>query len=280
MENRIVDKIIINALDEDLGWGDVTTDSTVAEASISCGYFIAKESGIIAGIEVAERVFFLIDESVVFDKMSVDGEFVDKGEIIAKVSGSSRSILKGERTALNLLQRMSGIATETNRYVKHLNGLKACVIDTRKTVPGLRYLDKYSVRAGGGKNHRYNLSDLILIKDNHISAAGGITNAVKAAKEKLSHALKIEVEVENLEMLEEAIDAGADIIMLDNMTPEVMRQAVEITAGKALLEASGNVSLDPLSSRYIRTVGLTGVDLISVGAITHSVRALDISLKF
>lgn len=280
MEFRIIDKIINTALEEDLGWGDVTTDITVSENSISEGFFIAKESGIIAGIDVAERVFFLVDDTVVFDKMSVDGEYVEKGEIIAKISGSSRSILKGERTALNLLQRMSGIATETGRYVKHLHGLKASIIDTRKTVPGLRYLDKYSVRAGGGRNHRYNLSDMILIKDNHISAAGGITEAVNAAKEKLTHTLKIEVEVENLEMLEEAIAAGADIIMLDNMSPEVMRQAVEITAGKALLEASGNISLDPLSDRFIRTVGLTGVDLISVGALTHSVRAMDISLKF
>lgn len=280
MEWRIVDQIINMALDEDLGWGDVTTESTIPEDTISAGVFIAKEAGIIAGIDVAERVFAIVDSSVVFDKMVVDGEHVENGEVLASITGSARSILKGERTALNLMQRMSGIASETNRYAKAISGTTANVVDTRKTMPGLRYLDKYAVRAGGGKNHRYNLSDLILIKDNHIAAAGGIQKAVESAKKRLTHALKIEVEVENLEMLQEAIDAGADIIMLDNMTAEVMREAVEITAGRALLEASGNISIDPISSRYIRTVAMTGVDIISVGALTHSVKSMDISLKF
>ena len=280
MEWRIVDSIINMALEEDLGWGDVTTESTIKEASVSEGVFIAKENGIIAGINVVERVFRIVDESLVFDKMTADGEFIEKGQIIAVVSGSSWSILKAERTALNLLQRMSGIATETNKYVEQISDLKASIVDTRKTMPGLRYLDKYSVRAGGGKNHRYNLSDLILIKDNHIKAAGGVKNAVKAAKVKLTHALKIEVEVENLEMLEEAIEAGADIIMLDNMTSKVMGDAVALVCGRVLLEASGNISLDPNSDRFVRKVAMTGVDIISVGAITHSVKFMDISLKF
>ena len=280
MEWRIVDTIINLALEEDLGWGDVTTESTIHEAAVSEGVFIAKEAGIIAGIDVAERVFKLVDDSLVFDKMTVDGEHVEIGEIIATISGSSRSILKGERTALNLIQRMSGIASETNRYVKLTAGTNARIVDTRKTMPGLRYLDKYSVRAGGGKNHRYNLSDLILIKDNHIKAAGGIKKAVQAAEARLTHALKIEVEVENLAMLEETLASGADIIMLDNMTPEMMKEAVEIVSGSALLEASGNISLEPNSDRYVRTVAMTGVDIISVGAITHSVKSMDISLKF
>lgn len=280
MEWRIVDPIINMALEEDLGWGDVTTESTIHETSISEGVFIAKETGIIAGIDVAERVFKIVDESLDFDKMAVDGEFVEKGEVLATISGSSRSILKGERTALNLLQRMSGIATETNRYVKQVAGMKTNIVDTRKTMPGLRYLDKYAVRAGGGKNHRYNLSDLILIKDNHIKAAGGIKKAVEASRSRLTHVLKIEVEVENLKMLEEAMAAGADIIMLDNMTTEMMKEAVEIVGGRVLLEASGNISLEPNSDRFVRTVAMTGVDIISVGALTHSVKSMDISLKF
>ena len=280
MEWRIVDSIINMALEEDLGWGDVTTESTIKEASVSEGVFIAKENGVIAGINVVERVFRIVDESLVFDKMAADGESIEKGQIIAVVSGSSWSILKAERTALNLLQRMSGIATETNKYVEQISDLKASIVDTRKTMPGLRYLDKYSVRAGGGKNHRYNLSDLILIKDNHIKAAGGVKNAVNAAKVKLTHALKIEVEVENLDMLDEAIESGADIIMLDNMTSEVMGDAVALVCGRVLLEASGNISLDPNSDRFVRKVAMTGVDIISVGAITHSVKFMDISLKF
>lgn len=278
LEKRLVDKIIINALEEDLGWGDVTTDSIISEKAQIKGHFIAKEQGIICGIEVCRRVFLLMDESICFDIIKTDGQKVQNGDIIAKISGSARNILKGERTALNLLQRMSGIATATNRYVEEVGELPTKIVDTRKTAPGLRILDKYAVKAGGGQNHRFNLSDMVLIKDNHIKAAGGITPAVKAAKENLSHAVKIEVEVESLAELQEAILAGADIVMLDNMPNEIMKEAAKIADGKVLLEASGNVG--QYEERSARSIAETGVDLISIGALTHSVKALDISLKF
>ncbi|MDF2591731.1 MAG: nadC [Clostridia bacterium] len=273
-----VDRIIKNALEEDLGWGDVTTDSTIPKESAIKGNFIAKEQGIVCGIGVCKRVFEILDNSVVFEIQISDGVMAQKGDIIAKISGPSRSILKGERVSLNLLQRMSGIATAAYKYAEAVQGTSARVVDTRKTMPGLRILDKYSVLTGGCHNHRFNLSDLVLIKDNHIKAAGGITPAVKGAKEKLSHALKIEVEVESLEQLKEALEAGADIVMLDNMSLEMMREAVQLAKGKAILEASGNVALEGL--RSVKAIAETGVDIISVGALTHSVSAMDISLRF
>lgn len=278
LEMSIVDKIIKNALEEDLGWGDVTTDSTIPSATEIAGKFISKQQGVICGIEVCKRVFEILDSTIAFEILVHDGQRVEKGDVIANISGSARSILKGERVALNLLQRMSGIATTAGKYAEAVKGTAARVVDTRKTMPGLRMLDKHAVLTGGCHNHRYNLSDLVLIKDNHIKAAGGITPAVKAAKSKLSHALKIEVEVESLEQLEEALSTGADIIMLDNMTLDIMKEAVRITNGRALLEASGNVELS--GERSASAIAQTGVDIISVGALTHSVKAMDISLRF
>jgi nicotinate-nucleotide pyrophosphorylase (carboxylating) len=220
----------------------------------------------------------MLDQDIIFEIYKKDGEKVTTGDIIATIKGRARNILKGERVALNLIQRMSGIATLTYSYVKMVEGFSAKIVDTRKTIPGLRILDKYSVKMGGGHNHRFNLSDLVLIKDNHIKAAGGITPAVKAAKSTLSHAVKIEVEVETMEMLKEAMDAGADIVMLDNMNLNQMSEAVSIAKGKVLLEASGNVELN--GERNVRAIAETGVDIISVGALTHSVKAMDISLRF
>ena len=278
LDNNIIDRIIKNALQEDLGWGDVTTDSTIPDTAVIRGNFIAKEEGIICGIEVCRRVFEMVDRSIDFQARMKDGQIASKGDIIAEISGNARSILKGERTALNFFQRMSGIATMTSKYVSEISGLKARIVDTRKTAPGLRVLDKYSVKVGGGFNHRFNLSDMVLIKDNHIKAAGGITPAVAAAKGKCSHALKIEVEVESIRELIEAIEAGADIVMLDNMTLDMMKEAVSIASGKVLLEASGNITIG--GERSVRAVAETGVDIISAGALTNSVKALDISLRF
>lgn len=278
LEMSKVDRIIRNALEEDLGWGDVTTDSTIPSTTMIAGKFIAKEQGIVCGIEVCKRVFETLDPSITFEILKQDGERVQYGDIIANISGLARSILKGERVSLNFLQRMSGIATMADKYATAVKGTFARVVDTRKTMPGLRILDKYAVLTGGCRNHRYNLSDLVLIKDNHIKAAGGITPAIEAAKSKLSHALKIEVEVESLEQLKEAISAGADIIMLDNMSLEMMREAVKLTNKRALLEASGNIELT--GERNAEDIAQTGVDIISVGALTDSVIAMDISLRF
>jgi nicotinate-nucleotide pyrophosphorylase (carboxylating) len=278
LEMLTVDKIIINSLEEDLGWGDVTTDSTIPEDVKINGNFIAKEQGVLCGIEVCKRVFELLDSTIVFEIVIVDGQKVQKGDILARISGPARSILKGERVSLNILQRMSGIATAASKYSEAIKGTNARIVDTRKTMPGLRILDKYAVLMGGCQNHRFNLSDLVLIKDNHIKAAGGITPAVSAAKKKLSHTLKIEVEVETLEQLQEALDVGADIIMLDNMSLDLMKEAVQRTKGRALLEASGNVALE--GERSAKAIAQTGVDIISVGALTHSVFAMDISLRF
>lgn len=228
-----------------------------------------------AGIDIARRTFELVGGEVTFVKKKADGDLLEKGDIVAEISGNAASILMGERTALNLMQRASGIATATRRAMQAVEGTQARITDTRKTMPGLRKLDKYAVRAAGAVNHRFSLSDGILIKDNHIAAAGGIAPAVRAAKRKAPHTLKVEVEVESLDGLREALEAGADIIMLDNMSCALMREAVEITAGRAVLEASGN-----MGERDLAEVAATGVDLISIGGLTHSVKALDISLKF
>lgn len=278
LDNIIIDKIIENALAEDLGWGDVTTDSTIPDAAVVKGNFIAKAEGIICGIEICRRVFEIVDRGIEFQAFMEDGRRVFSGDVIAAINGNARSILKGERTALNFFQRMSGIATMTDKFVSKTSDLKAKIVDTRKTVPGLRILDKYSVKVGGGFNHRFNLSDMVLIKDNHIRAAGGITPAVAAARKNSSHAVKIEVEVESIRELIEAMGAGADIVMLDNMTLDMMKEAVSIAGGKVLLEASGNIALE--GERDVKTVAETGVDIISVGALTNSVEALDISLRF
>ena len=271
----MIDKIIKNSLDEDIGTGDITTNTTIPRECTASGEYVAVQDGIICGLEVAKRVFELLDPTVVFTAGVKDGDSVKKGDIIAEISGNACNILIGERTSLNLMQRMSGIATRTAQAVKTVAGTGVKIADTRKTMPGLRVLDKYAVRCGGGTNHRFNLADGILIKDNHIAAAGGIANAVAGARAGAPHTLKIEVEVADFDQLEQAIAAKADIIMLDNMSCEQMAQAVKIIDGRAVVEASGN-----MGDKDLRQVADTGVDIISIGALTHSVVALDISLKF
>jgi len=270
-----LDDFLLAALREDIGTGDVTTNCCIPADAVSAGAFRAKEPGVVCGLGVAARVFELLDGEVRVACKVKDGDHVCAGDVIAGITGPSRSILTGERTALNLLQHISGVATRTAEAVEAVRGTKARIVDTRKTTPGLRVLDKYAVRCGGGSNHRFNLSDGALIKDNHIAAAGGIANAVALVRGNCPHTLKIEVEAETVEQVAEALEAGADIIMLDNMAPEAMAEAVGLVAGRALTEASGN-----MGERNLRPVAETGVDFISIGALTHSVKALDISLKF
>lgn len=269
-----IDNIITNALMEDINYIDAAADNLIPPEHESSAYYVAKDSGIVCGIEIAKRVFELSGENVTFKILMADGTKVKKGDIIAELEGSTLTMLKGERTALNILQHMSGIATATNKCVELVAGTKAAVTDTRKTLPGLRALQKYAVTVGGGKNHRYNLSDAAMLKDNHIDAYGGITAAVSALREKIGHTVKIEVEVRTLDELREALDNKVEIIMLDNMSCEEMKEAVEITNGRALLEASGNVTAE-----NIRSVAETGVNIISLGALTHSVKCFDISMK-
>ncbi|AEV70639.1 carboxylating nicotinate-nucleotide diphosphorylase [Acetivibrio clariflavus] len=269
-----IDNIIINSLKEDMPAGDITTDNIIDENAMSFAKMIAKDSGVIAGLDVAKRVFELLDQDVKFDKHTEDGQWVSKGDVIATIHGKTRALLKGERTALNILQRLSGIATITRQYADKIKHLKAKVVDTRKTTPGLRMLEKYAVRVGGGTNHRFCLSDGVLIKDNHIKAAGGIKKAIELVRNKIPHTIKIEVETETIDQVLEAIDGKADIIMLDNMGLDMMKEAVKIINGKAIVEASGNVTLDTIVE-----IAETGVDIISVGSLTHSVRAFDISMK-
>lgn len=275
MNKILINKIINNALEEDLAWGDITTESTVQEGQVSLANLISKQPFIICGLDIFEMVMNTVDSNIAVTKFFKDGDKLNKGDIIAEIKGSSRSILSAERVALNLLQRMSGVATQTFDIVSALKDTKTTVVDTRKTTPGLRILEKYAVLIGGGKNHRFNLADGVLIKDNHIKAAGSITNAVNAARAYIPHTLKIEVETESLDDVKEALDCKADIIMLDNMDLETMKKAVELIDGRAISEASGN-----MGDRDLNEVAKTGVDLISVGALTHSVKAIDISLKF
>lgn len=270
-----VDEIIKTALCEDINYLDTTTDYLIDESQTDSAKFLAKSDGVLCGIEIALRVFELLQPSGFEAKVyKHDGDKLKSGDIIAEIYGKTRTILKGERTALNLLQHMSGIATATNKAVELVKGTNASIADTRKTLPGLRPLQKYAVTLGGGRNHRYNLSDAAMLKDNHVDAGGGIENAVSILKSKLGHMTKVELEVRSLDELKQALNAGVDVIMLDNMSPELMKEAVKITNGKALLEASGNITDDTL-----RAVAETGVDIISMGALTHSVKAFDISLK-
>ncbi len=270
-----MDPIIQAALQEDFPFGDITTESCVPETACIRGYFLAKEDFVVCGLPVLQRVFELVGEAVKVTLRVHDGQRVLKGDILADIEGPARAVLTGERTALNFLQHLSGIATYTAQAVNAVSGTKARITDTRKTTPGLRILEKYAVQVGGGSNHRMGLSDGVLIKDNHIVAAGGIAAAVSAARSSISHMLKIEVETTNLAEIDEALKAHADIIMLDNMTNEQMKQAVLHIGGRALVEASGN-----MGDRDLRAVAETGVDLISIGALTHTVRTADISLKF
>ena len=272
--NKIyVDNIIKTALLEDINYCDVTTDYLMPAEQEGMAEFVSKADGIVCGTEIAVRVFQILDENISFEILKKDGEEVKKGDLILTVKGKTAVLLKGERTALNLIQHMSGISTASNKYAKIVEDTNASIADTRKTLPGLRPLQKYAVMTGGAKNHRYNLSDAAMLKDNHIDAAGGITAAITKLRSKIGHMTKIEVETRNLDELQEALDAKADIIMLDNMSPELMKKAVEITNKRAVLEASGGITDETL-----RAVAESGVDIISVGALTHSVKAFDISM--
>ncbi|MBP2629826.1 MAG: nicotinate-nucleotide pyrophosphorylase [Firmicutes bacterium] len=274
VNNLILDDLLRRSLMEDIGIGDITSEAIFAEDHISQGYLIAKEKFILAGIDVFIRSFTLLDERVNIKSRYKDGMLIQKGEKFAIFEGPTRTLLSGERVALNFLQRMSGIATQTSRFVEVLKECSTTIVDTRKTTPGLRMLEKYAVKVGGGNNHRYGLDSMVLIKDNHIKAAGSILQAVERVRSNASYFRKIEVEVENLSQVEDALVAGADIIMLDNMNSVMIKQAVEMIHGKALVEVSGNVVLE----RMTELAGL-GVDIISSGALTHSVKAADISMR-
>lgn len=269
-----IDDVIKRAIQEDINYVDVTTDYLLSDDAVTTANYVAKDSGVVAGVGIAVRVYELLDATVEYEIRKQDGDAVQKGDIILTLKGKTKTLLKGERTSLNLIQHLSGIATMTNKCVRLVEGTNATITDTRKTLPGLRALQKYAVTVGGGRNHRYNLSDGAMLKDNHIDAYGSMTNAVNALRAKIGHMVKIEVETRNLDELREALSAGADVIMLDNMSLEEMRKAVEITAGRAKLEASGNIT-----DENIRAVAETGVDIISLGALTHSVKAFDISMK-
>lgn len=267
-----VDFIIDHAFREDIGSGDITSNSLIPESTTAKASMTAKADGVIAGLPIAKKVFEKLDSKLIWKPVVKDGDRVKKGDLIVDIEASFRALLTGERLALNLLQRLSGIATETSKYVKEVEGTKVKILDTRKTVPGLRTFDKYAVKMGGGTNHRIGLFDLAMIKDNHIKIAGGIAKAVAQVREAISSDIKIEVETTTLDEVTQAADAGADIIMLDNMSNETMTKAVELINGRSLVEASGNMNLQRLKG-----VAATGIDVISVGALTHSVIALDIS---
>ena len=268
------DQLIRMALQEDITSEDVSTNAVMPTATKGTVDLIAKEDGVVAGLEIYARVFTILDEKTEIDLHCKDGDEVKKGELMAMVTGDIRVLLSGERVALNYLQRMSGIATYTRQVAKLLEGSNVTLLDTRKTTPNCRVFEKYAVRVGGGHNHRYNLSDGVLLKDNHIGAAGSVAKAVKMAKAYAPFVRKIEIEVETLDQVKEAVEAGADIIMLDNMTPEVMKQAVELIDGRAQTECSGNITKENIQK--IREIG---VDFVSSGALTHSAPILDISMK-
>lgn len=269
-----VDELIMSALREDISSEDVTTNAVMRTAAKGTVDLICKQDGILAGLDVFKRVFTLLDASTEFEMYVKDGDSIKKGDKLGTITGDIRVLLSGERTALNYLQRMSGIATYTNSLAKLLEGSKTKLLDTRKTTPNMRIFEKYAVKAGGGYNHRYNLSDGILLKDNHIGAAGGVAKAVEMAKEYAPFVRKIEVETENLDMVREAVEAGADIIMLDNMSHDMMKEAIKIIDGRAETECSGNVTLENAAA-----LADLGVDYISCGALTHSAPILDLSLK-
>lgn len=269
-----VDKLLMMALEEDITSEDISTNCVMPEYQKGSVDLICKQDGVIAGLGVFKRVFELLDDTAAFDMKVKDGDRVTKGQLMGVVTGDIRALLSGERTALNYLQRMSGIATYTNEIVKMLEGSHTTLLDTRKTTPNMRIFEKYAVKAGGATNHRYNLSDAVMLKDNHIGAAGSITKAVKMARDYVSFVNKVEVEVENLDMVREAVEAGADIIMLDNMSHDQMKEAIKIIDGRALTECSGNVTKE-----NIPNIVDLGVDYVSSGALTHSAPIMDISLK-
>lgn len=275
MNPFILDPILRRALEEDIGTGDVTTLATIAPGTQASAELVAKEDFVLSGIDVAQRVFHLLSAETAFEKLITDGQAVKRGEVLAWIKGEAAVLLQGERVALNLLQRMSGVATLTAAFMREVEGTRAVIVDTRKTTPGLRVLEKYAVRSGGGGNHRMALYDAVLIKENHVAAAGGISAAVARAKQNVPHTQKIEVEVRNQDEVEEALDAGADILLLDNMSLQELSAAVELVGDRAITEASGGVNLET-----VRAIAETGVSLISVGALTHSYRSVDISMLF
>lgn len=274
LDRFLIEDILKNALREDISYVDITSEYLIDGDLKGEAVIIAKERGVVCGIDVASLVFSIVDDSIEFIKIKKDTDVVNKGELIANVRGSLKSILKAERVALNFIQRMSGIASKSRELIDLVKDLDVKIVDTRKTTPGLRIFEKYAVVSGGAFNHRFNLSDTVMIKDNHIKAIGSITEAIKRVKSRVPHTTKIEIEVENLKQLRKALDAKADIILLDNMNIKDMREAVEITNNKAILEASGNIN-----SKNLRKVAETGVDIISVGGLTHSFKSMDISLN-
>jgi nicotinate-nucleotide pyrophosphorylase (carboxylating) len=275
MKGDALDSIVEAALEEDMPLGDITSESIISPDAESKAVILAKEKGILAGIDIARRVFEKIDSSIDFKKKMTDGQKFKRGEILAAIQGPSVSLLKGERTALNFLQRMSGIATTTRKYVHALRGTRTKILDTRKTTPGLRSLEKYSVKMGGGMNHRHNLSEMVLIKDNHLKIVGSISEAVKKAKSQIKPGIKVEVETTSLEEVQEAVRSGADMVMLDNMPIKQIKEVVDWVKGKVSLEVSGKITL-----RTIKEVAALGVDFISVGSLTHSYKSVDISIEF
>ncbi|MFP4660647.1 MAG: carboxylating nicotinate-nucleotide diphosphorylase [Halanaerobiales bacterium] len=272
--DKLVEDIIERAIREDIWTGDLTSGLLIPEADIGHGLIMAKEEGIVAGLAVSEKVFYQVSDEIVFEYLVTDGDKVEKDQHLAEIRGPVREILKAERIALNFLQRLSGIATRTSRYVEAVSNYPVKIVDTRKTTPTLRVLEKYAVRVGGGYNHRMGLYDAVMIKDNHILASGGISSAINRVRKQLAHTTKIEIEVENIDGVREALSAGADIIMLDNMETSEMALAVDIIDKKAIVEASGGITLESLVE-----VAATGVDIISVGALTHNIKSLDISLN-
>lgn len=274
LNKQWIEEIIDRAIKEDLGFGDLTSDNLIAAEQSGQGIITAKEGGIIAGLDIVEMVFNKYDKDIIFTPLIVEGERVENGAKIAEINGSVRSILKGERVALNFLQRLSGIATRTHFFVKLVQEFPVRIVDTRKTTPTLRVLEKYAVKVGGGKNHRMGLYDAVMIKDNHIKAAGSIRAAVKTIRSRVSHTSRVEVEVEDLDGVQEALAVGADIIMLDNMETSLMAEAVDCINGRALVEASGGIT-----EQNVIDVARTGVDIISIGALTHHIKSLDISLN-
>jgi nicotinate-nucleotide pyrophosphorylase (carboxylating) len=275
MKGHTIDSVIEAALQEDMPQGDITSENIIPVDSRSRAIFLAKENGILAGMDVAKRVFEKIDTGVEFEKIKNDGQKFSDGERLAQLQGPSISLLKGERTALNFLQRMSGIATTTGVFVQALEGTKTKILDTRKTTPGLRDLEKYAVKLGGGQNHRQNLSEMVLIKDNHLKIVGSISEAVKRAKDRVAPGIKVEVEATSLAEVKEAVRSGADMVMLDNMRIDKMKEVVNWVKGKVPLEASGSVTFEK-----IKEIAALGIDFISVGSLTHSYKSVDISMEF
>lgn len=273
-KNILIDKIVEKALLEDIGTGDITTEFIIPSNIKAKGIIKTSEEGVVAGLDIAHLIFKKLDSEIIFQEKIKDGAKVARGKVLAEISGSARTILKGERVALNFLQRMSGIATITSKFCQEVKDFPVRIVDTRKTTPGLRVLEKYAVLMGGGYNHRFGLYDAVLIKDNHIVVAGGIKSAINSVRKQISHMIKIEVEVENLSQLQKALEMEVDIVMLDNMELETMKEAVKMAKGKSIIEVSGGITLGK-----VREIAQTGVDLISVGSLTHSVKSLDIGME-